>query len=109
MVRITCPNCQQTFDVVERIVGRQAKCSGCGTRFVVEQAIAPFEPTVSSPIKRPLPPPAEKVDAAMQEILGLSVPAVPVGPAPQKSQRSSKRLTLHGCDRCNQHGLVVLA
>jgi S1-C subfamily serine protease len=66
-IRTSCPGCPAVFSLSEQAVGKQARCTACGTVFVVKppQPAAPAAPPpavrpapAAIPVARPAPPAA---------------------------------------------------
>lgn len=50
---VTCPNCQNTFEVEGAALGRKVKCPGCATVFATEATVLPAEDEVQAAPVRP--------------------------------------------------------
>lgn len=56
---VSCPTCRTSFKIAEQHAGKHAKCSKCGTRFVVDRASSGTSdfPSITTPV--PAAPPAK--------------------------------------------------
>jgi len=51
-MKTACPHCGQRFDVEETVIGKEADCTNCGRRFVLQALAEPSEPAQAQPAVR---------------------------------------------------------
>lgn len=92
-VQISCPACGKTLNVKRELLGRRAKCPGCGDSISLLEAAAPL------PASKPVAPlPASKPVAQQPSeppVIGSAKPT-PVAPVPQAAPASNEPPVISG-------------
>lgn len=86
VVQAPCPHCGATHPVREQVLGRLARCTTCGQRFVLRQVEEGAEETAPPPTPSPAPPLAAPTGESPARAVAVPPPFVM---APEKTASAS--------------------
>jgi hypothetical protein len=100
---VQCPECRKTFRIADRaLLGRNGKCSGCGARFKLEEAVAekpaaatPARKPTAKAIEQPARPEPKSEQPSLPDRAAVPVPKAPksaVAPLPSQSATATEPL-----------------